>query len=727
MKYRGLLTGFLCIALLQVLGSPLAVAASGEEKHMHGADGRHVAVGTTGGASGSIILSHHDLNIKDASGKTLDNCNIHSALYHKGESEPIHREHNAYEPENGVYGTHLTYEEPGEYRLVEWITMPDKSKVTVEFPVWVYPAQAEGHHDASSFPTSILGAFAVIGAVAGSYILGKKHGRARSTLASLLVAVIVMQPAGEALAAKEAHMHGADGRHLVAPSASGEAGPKLKAYPTPNKKESVVKEQDGHTFTLSIENEDVKPDPDVVSIDGDTADAIGLQVEEARSESAGGGLITTGRVVADPNGVVAINARVSGRIDSAAVTPRHRVNAGQVLFVISSSEIADAKAELNRKLAEQSEAQAAISKAQSDVNAAELRVASAKRVLARQQKLAQAGLFASAPVEKARATASTAEGEFRKANAALTYLESQEKRLQEGAKAGVIARRELEAAQASAEQGRTRGATAEEQVEIAKSALSREERIQAQGLRDSKEVHRAEADVDLANAGLISAKSELAQAKARLARTASNAKAARAQLSLLGASAGGGSTVAITSPIAGEVRIRPVNSGQAVITGDLLCEIINTKSVWVESDIYEKDLNRISVGQSVLIAVEGVAGKQFRGTVNTIGLEVNPESRSVRVRTVVSNADGLLKPNMYVRVAIAASGSKTVSVPSSAIQDDGGMQIVFVEDAPGVYRRKPVRVGTVLGDRTIVEEGLKDGDKVVTQGSYQLIAKVKGT
>jgi hypothetical protein len=117
--------------------------------HMHGPDGRHiVAPSATNLPTGTQILSHHDLRIEGPDGEAIVGADVHSVIHKRGNPEAvIHREHNAYEPENEVYGSHMMYSEPGEYTIVERVTLPDQRELTVEFPVWVPDPAALGQEE----------------------------------------------------------------------------------------------------------------------------------------------------------------------------------------------------------------------------------------------------------------------------------------------------------------------------------------------------------------------------------------------------------------------------------------------------------------------------------------------------------------------------------------------------------------------------------------------------
>jgi RND family efflux transporter MFP subunit len=777
-----------------------ARAQEQEAGHRHGLDGRHIAVAeTSAGAAGKSILSHHDLKITDTSkfsmnkeGALVEGCDVHSVIHKKGDpTAVVHREHNAYEAENGVYGSHMMYKEPGEYVIIENVTMPDGKKYTLEFPIWV-PGPSGGKEGAVGFSSLVLGVggAAVAVLILTAFLLGRRSGRQAAAGLSVLALLGTFLPRGawaqegreatggraltaegftpSATAPGEAgHMHGPDGRHIaVAETFGGKPGDPLRAFLGPNREIEAFQTKDQYRFRLSIENEELAPpDPDVVTLAPAAAKAVGLQVAAVREQRLAGGLVTTGQVRPNPNGVVAVSPRVAGRVARVNVTPGQRVPAGSVVAVVDSTEIAEAQAALVRAQAEQRQAEAALARARAEVRRTQSHVAEAqaeldraradlgaargraehsRKTLERQRQLAAAGAFAQGPVEEARSTVTAAEGELASAQTALANLEAQARRMEQGLRDGVVARKEWEVAQAAAEQGRTRATTARQQLEIARAALAREERIQSQGLRNAREVQQAEADLETAQLAVRSAEavvasqtralqaaraqvdaaqSGAAEATTGVARARSSIRTALNRLQLLGAIPGGSNQVAVRTPIGGEVQSRPVNAGEVVAPGQTLCTILNAASVWVESNIFEKELPRVRAGQRVAIVADAVPGRTFQGTVGYIGGEVNPETRAVRVRTVVPNPDERLKPNMFVRVMIGAGTGTTLTVPVEALHEEGGEQLVFVQEATGAYRRRQVRVGASLGDQVVVETGLKPGERVVTQGSYQLLAE----
>jgi hypothetical protein len=258
----------LTFALLLGAGAlSVPARAQEEEGHMHGPDGRHIAVAGTSGGGSASILSHHDLKITDTrqpgtdgNGVVVTGCEVHSVVYRKDDRQnAVHKEHNAFEPENGVYGSHMMYKEPGEYVIVEKITMPDKKEVTLEFPIWVpSPSGSVQEKHGISQTWYVLGALGALLLVVGAYVLGRRSGRQVAATLLVLGLLLGFPPNHIALAEEEeGHMHGPDGRHIAVAGKFGDVSVPLKAYPTADRGESAVQTRDPYRFELSIENEEL--------------------------------------------------------------------------------------------------------------------------------------------------------------------------------------------------------------------------------------------------------------------------------------------------------------------------------------------------------------------------------------------------------------------------------------------------------------------------------------
>lgn len=717
------------ISILVVLLSFGALAQEEEPGHLHGPDGRHIVAPSAPGTAKAFILSHHDMRIEGPDGRVIIGCQVDSTIYRKGHPEDVvHVEHNAYEPENEVYGSHMTYKEPGEYVIRQAVTLPDGKKVGIEFPVYVpalaSPSAEDAHEHGPNYPLIFGGLAGGLALLFGAYKLGQKSRR------NVVASVAFLVLGGFALAGlahaqeEEGHLHGPDGRHIVAPDATKSAGPMLRAYPAPNQGESAEKVVDGIKFVLSIENEEMTPDPNLIAIGQEQAELIGLKTAEVQFSSLAGGLQTTGQVSADPDGMAVVNARASGRIVSLGALPGASVPRGTTLAVIESPELAEAQADYKRADAEVTQANASVRMAQSDVASAETRLNIAQRTLTRQRQLATAGAFASPSLEAARSSVSTAEREVSAARTSVRSLEVRVHRLEQGTASGVVARRELDAAMAELETARSRQTDAQGQLMLAKESLAREEAITAQGLRNAKEVELAQSEVDLARLALTSSQNVLLQARANLARAQQMTRVARDRVGMLDGRVGGGHRVEVKAPISGEVKRRHVSVGQTVAVGDELYEMLNAEVVWILGDVHEADVDKVRIGQKVEVVATALPGQSFRGEVEYVHNEIDGQTRTAKVRIIVANPDRHLKQNMFVRVQLGTGGPGRMLVPTAAVQMSGGVNFVFVEEARGTYRRTVVQTGGTLGDRTIVESGLASGKKVVTDGAYQLLGMV---
>jgi len=115
----------------------------------------------------------------------------------------------------------------------------------------------------------------------------------------------------------------------------------------------------------------------------------------------------------------------------------------------------------------------------------------------------------------------------------------------------------------------------------------------------------------------------------------------------------------------------------------------------------------------------------FSGKVIFISSVVDPETRTVKVRTEVSNREGRLKPDMFANVQIFTDVERSaISVPNTAVLTDNGQFIVFVANA-GVYEKRVVTTGTITGDRIEIRGGVKAGEQIVIKGNYLLLEQSK--
>lgn len=174
----------------------------------------------------------------------------------------------------------------------------------------------------------------------------------------------------------------------------------------------------------------------------------------------------------------------------------------------------------------------------------------------------------------------------------------------------------------------------------------------------------------------------------------------------------------IRSPIAGTVVERLITPGQLLQAGTTPCfTVADLSRVWVMAQIFGSDTSSVSLGAQADI-VTGIGSTNFSGTVGNIAALVDPNTRSVAVRVVVANPGEVLKKQMYVRVLIhARQDSDGLLVPVSAIlRDDENLPFVYAAQADGSYARQHVTLGYRTGDQYDIVQGLKAGDRIVTEG-----------
>ena len=185
------------------------------------------------------------------------------------------------------------------------------------------------------------------------------------------------------------------------------------------------------------------------------------------------------------------------------------------------------------------------------------------------------------------------------------------------------------------------------------------------------------------------------------------------------------SEVSLPAPVSGTVIGRSVNPGEVVEANKELLRVADLSSVWVMTQVYEKDLSRVRVGSGAGITTSAYPGRVFRGRVTYVDPTIEQATRTAQARVEVENPGRALKIGMYVNVALGPTtgGPKAAgtSVPAAAVQQIGNRQVVFVATGdPSVFALRRVRLGPEANGRYLVLEGLNVGERVVTEGSFLL-------
>jgi len=199
--------------------------------------------------------------------------------------------------------------------------------------------------------------------------------------------------------------------------------------------------------------------------------------------------------------------------------------------------------------------------------------------------------------------------------------------------------------------------------------------------------------------------------------------AAEAALQVVAPDASDKSGYTLAAPQAGVVTERNVSVGEFVHGGEVLFEIVDTTTVWVEIDVKETDLAAVRVGQSATLTFDALGDREFRGRIDYLAPRVDPRTRTARARVVLKNADGVLRANLYGQARIRVSAAKkSVVVPREAVQKARGATLVFVRLAENEYETRRVEASPVNPDSFLVAlaDGVAPGEDVVTTGSFLL-------
>jgi len=239
----------------------------------------------------------------------------------------------------------------------------------------------------------------------------------------------------------------------------------------------------------------------------------------------------------------------------------------------------------------------------------------------------------------------------------------------------------------------------------------------------------------LATKDLQAAESELGRTREDLRRADAALAVARNRVALFGKTADEirhleesvtdqiDSRIFIRAPLAGTVVDRKVGPGQYIKadTPDPLYLISDLSTLWVNAEVYETALSEIRVGAPVEIRLPAFPDRMFPAHISSINPTVDPVTRTVHVRCLVTNSSGLLKPEMFASVRIGSLTKRKVPVvPSTAVLTLGSESFVLVEDSPGKFRRRQVKPGRAIEGYTTIEDGLSSGDRVVSAGVLML-------
>lgn len=379
-----------------------------------------------------------------------------------------------------------------------------------------------------------------------------------------------------------------------------------------------------------------------------------------------------GKIEPDVGKEVDISSRVAGRVDSVLVSPSDFVKRGQLLAVLTSREVSDLEAQaigLSAKL-ETARAQAEREKVVYD----------------EQVHIPKALLDAKAASREAFTAMRLAKSKLNRQK--ILYKEK------------IGAEKDLIAAQAVYEQS-------ESDLQQAQSNAKREEAF-------------------FKNKALL--KAPLMKAEAELKQTEKELQALTSQLRFLGVDNNelksdlkdGSLTgrIKLTAPISGQLSFFDISPGELIPVDKSIFRITDLSTVLVSADVPESDIPLARKGMTIHVAVPGIR-KPVAATISILANHVDPATRTLPVRARVENSRQEFRPGMFADVTLVEENKLVLAVPKSAVQEVNGHKVVFVKTAQGFSERN-VDLDTEGDDYIEVTSGLKEGDRVATQGSLML-------
>ena len=181
-------------------------------------------------------------------------------------------------------------------------------------------------------------------------------------------------------------------------------------------------------------------------------------------------------------------------------------------------------------------------------------------------------------------------------------------------------------------------------------------------------------------------------------------------------------TLAIHSPVNGIVTERAAYHHGRYVTPELdLYTIVDLSRVWVLADVYEYEVPLMKVGAVAEIELPYASeGRPLRGRVTFVYPFLQAATRTVQVRMEFPNPELVLRPDMFVNVRLKSDLGSRLVVPKDALMDTGEKQYVFVHQGEGYFEPRLVNAGPEVAEGRVIEEGLEEGEKVVTAANFIL-------
>jgi multidrug efflux pump subunit AcrA (membrane-fusion protein) len=176
--------------------------------------------------------------------------------------------------------------------------------------------------------------------------------------------------------------------------------------------------------------------------------------------------------------------------------------------------------------------------------------------------------------------------------------------------------------------------------------------------------------------------------------------------------------ITVHAPMSGFVTERKAFPNQKVTPDSDLYTITDVSRVWVVADVFESDITAIKVGTPAYVIFANAGAPSVSAQVSYIQPQVDPMTRTLKVRLDANNPGMRMKPEMFLNVEFGVASAAQLTVPADAVLDSGDRQTVFVDLGRGYLEPRQVVVGERFGDRVAITRGLSAGERVVSSGTF---------
>ena len=177
-------------------------------------------------------------------------------------------------------------------------------------------------------------------------------------------------------------------------------------------------------------------------------------------------------------------------------------------------------------------------------------------------------------------------------------------------------------------------------------------------------------------------------------------------------------TITYYSPYSGTVLEKKIVEGAYINEGTILYELADLSSLWNIADVYQSDLKSITAGSKIKLSISSFPGEIFEGKVSFIYPVINPQTRTIKVRSVIPNRNYKLKPNMYGETFFESGVKTGIIVPMDAVLLTGKRNLVYVKTSAGHFEARQVQLGLRLQNKYEILSGLSEGEEIAASGSY---------